>query len=389
MAELRSRKSVLAGSELADDLEPDLILDDHEDALVVHRTRWSQAKEKMRKLYIQSRHAFLRLRIFFQRLYAMMANRLDGLAGLLVGNNMTYVPSDDPSVGERVILWCKEKKRTFATLGIFLMLTFCAIYVALAGRALLSERGHFFALLKMRPAAFLSPSEIPKDFSCACRDLTGTELMRGIVFQSDPDSLADTAQNYASVDGVLAANAALLDVGNDFGCLMAMPKIWNTSSSRDLYFLEGAHRFNPCIVTVDTVEHGRLEMINPILLNDDTTLRDNMKSISLEKIWVKEALRVFDFLSDGIEYSRYKKIILRYRTPPHLEIVKTLELDGLDAIIVQSALQMLRDGYAEIVRKVIAAEKRALKADAELQNSGQRLRFQVGRAGVSYEYGIV
>ena len=398
MSTLRNRKASTSTDLLVDNQDDVLVLEDGPELLPEHNAFLSNR----RRWWLALRRAAYLCWLYAYSLGLLAISKLDYLASLFVGNRTHYV-SDMPSAtlgwGDRVGLFYTEHRRTAATVGAMVIFSLSLIYVLMVLVSIQpgsGTRAHSFDPLSSHSSVFEDVDDIPSDFSCPCRSLTGEEIQKGIVYQdviSEPaydgnNALSHTSTRFATVEGVFAVNGALLDASHNRGCLIALPKIWRLGRPEDLDFVQGSHPFNPCVISIDTREYGRLEMVNPSLINEDPIAREGDERISMERVAVRESLKAFGFLVDGIEHERYRSVVVRFRTPPHLESIRMLHVTGVDALVLQSGIQMLRDGYSDVLRKVRGAKKRALQANPDLAATGKKLRFSVQLDGVSYEYDI-
>ena len=316
---------------------------------------------------------------------------VDQLASIFIGNEMQWIGSMSSNRLEQLNEWFKRHQRRLQVYTLSLVagcsglyLIFVMLVVALSAP---QPNTHIFVPHDVVPLSFATVYDVPIDFTCSCRTLTPIELETDSIFRDDMSMLdtdAGSSKLKATLHGVLAMNEALLDPARGHGRSIASPKLWNSTNAEDLEFINAEHRFNPCVVSVVTHEFGVLHMVNPVVVNEQVAEND---ASLLEKRSARETVNVFGFLMNGIVSERFVKVQVRFRTVPHVTAVQVKEFTGVDAIVVQAAIQLISDGYKGALEKARGLTEKWKRANRDFDLVRERVRFDVNAHGLLYEMG--
>lgn len=323
------------------------------------------------------------------------ARWIDQKASVLLGNRRRWV-GEPGGLLDSVVEWYQTYRSRLQLYGTIVLVLGIIVYITAVWWLLgpvLSRSVHTFVPLDATALVFETTMDLPEDFVCPCTALGPSELEDNAVASGvDPERAeASGIRTRASLSSVLAVNAALLSPTHaSGGGTIMVPKLWNTTANaRDRAFVEhGHHRFNPCILTIQTNTSGLLHLINPVLLNDNPMLPDDARVPATKDVVSRDSLRSFSFLSTGVATPRYSRILVRYRTVPHLELPVTREFAGEDALAIQAGLQLLGDAYEEALRRARGFTTRMLRTHPDVDLRAERVRFDVNSEQFEYETNV-
>ena len=313
-------------------------------------------------------------------------NMVELFCAMLIGNRTHYVaatvPSEETAI-DKARVWIKKYlARLLKAIGVFagiviLLVFMCALFVYHIQHpfsVLMPARNvHVFVPVSSSPKIYALVGQVDSHFSCACRVLSDVELIDEIIEIGAEDER--TIQ--VPLANVITMQEHLLEPNGFYESTIMTPKIWNSTDANDAKLMaEG--RFNPCVLSVVLESGVTKHMINPVVVEHVTSGKDH-DILALDK------LLSFGFLERGIEIERFSAIEVRFRSYPHPGknvVVETFS--GVDALRIQSGVQLMKDGYRSALEKTRAelAKLKVRMKDKEIDEN--KVKFDITDNGSVY-----
>jgi len=340
------------------------------------------------KVYAFARSAVYYIWHWLVRIYRW----LDQFASIIVGNEMQWIGTMSSDRFEQLNDWYIRHRRLLRIYALVVFAVSAAFYISIIALLMMfggaTQNAHIFVPQDAAAVSYSTVYEVPADFSCMCRTLTSAELEDNVVYRDDASILNNEDSSTlvkTTLAGVLAMNEALLDPTRGDGCSIAAPKLWNTTNTEDLLFIDSGHRFNPCVVSVMTLESGVVHMINPVIVNEHMGDDETSTSNALEMRPARESVNAFGFLMNGVISDRFTRVHVRYRTWPHATRVQVREFNGVDAIIVQAGVQLITDGYKSAIERARGATEKWKRRHPGHDLVRERVRFDINSQILTFE----